>query len=319
MRFGLTVPLVLLALAAVGLALTVLVSGRRKRLMDRVDTARPVRQSITPVVTRGGSELRLRSEETPRWRWLTRLLNMPVDMPHAHVISPWWVLMITTGLAIATAWGSHLIVSWLPSIADAAFMWVVLTRGVFGWELDRYRAKLLLQLPDTIHLVISATRAGLPVSEAFRTVAAEMPGPTNAEFARVCDEIAVGGSADQALLNLHRRTGVTEYAILAVTIGVQARSGGRLAETIHNLAETVRDRIGIAGKARALSAEARTSAIIMSVLPFLTGLMLMATRPGYLNPLFTDPRGQNMLIIGVTSLVLGIVTMRQLVRGATRD
>jgi tight adherence protein B len=150
-------------------------------------------------------------------------------------------------------------------------------------------------------------------------VVQEMPNPTGAEFARLADEMAVGVSADDALLSMHRRTGVTEYAIFAVTVGVQARSGGRLAETIANLADTVRDRIGIAGKAKALSAEARTAAIIMTVLPVFSGLLLEVTRPGYLRPLVQDPRGQTMVIIGLVSLVLGVITMRQLIKSATRD
>ena len=68
-----------------------------------------------------------------------------------------------------------------------------------------------------------------------------------------------------------------------------------------------------------MSAEARTSAGIMIVLPILTGAVLGATRPGYLAPLLTDPRGQTMLIVGVVTLVLGTLTMRHLIRGATRD
>jgi tight adherence protein B len=81
----------------------------------------------------------------------------------------------------------------------------------------------------------------------------------------------------------------------------------------------VRDRIAIAGKARALSAEARTSAIFMAVLPVICGGVLQLTRPGYLSPLFNTPGGHSMLIFGIVTLVLGIITMRQLINSATRD
>ena len=43
------------------------------------------------------------------------------------------------------------------------------------------------------------------------------------------------------------------------------------------------------------------------------------TQPGFLVPLFNDPRGQRLLFIAIVTLTLGIITMRQLIRGATRD
>ena len=316
---GLALPLLMLAIVGVGLAMVLMISGRRKRLDDRVGTGIQPNDSVTPIVIRSGSEAVARIAADGRGRVVSRLLRVPVDLPLAHVFSPAVILIGTSVVAVVVFVGSRYLLSSWASLGAAGFAWITLTRGVFGWELDRYRVALLQQLPDTIHLVISATRAGLPVTEAFRTVVNEMANPTAAEFARVVDEMALGVAADEALLNMHRRTGVTEFAIFAVTIGVQARSGGRLAETISNLAETVRDRIAIVGKAHALSAEARTSAGIMIVLPILTGAVLGVTRPGYLSPLFTDPRGQTMLIVGVVTLVLGTMTMRHLIRGATRD
>ena len=70
---------------------------------------------------------------------------------------------------------------------------------------------------------------------------------------------------------------------------------------------------------RAVSAEARTAAVIMAVLPIITGALLSISRPGYLRPLLDTPSGQTMLTVGVVSMVLGIITMRQLIAGATRD
>jgi len=319
MRLELIIPLLALAFAVVGLAIVIALLGQRKRLEERVLASLPPGTVAARTATLAGPDVRIRTAEDSDWHGVKRLLNMPIDLPLAHVVSPGLVLTVTTALAVLAGYGSHLLVSWWASLLAALVLWILATRGIFGWEIERYRTKLLRQLPDTIHLVISATRAGLPVSEAFRMVVQEMPNPTGAEFARLADEMAVGVSADDALLSMHRRTGVTEYAIFAVTVGVQARSGGRLAETISNLADTVRDRIGIAGKAKALSAEARTAAIIMTVLPVFSGLLLEVTRPGYLRPLVDDPRGQTMVIVGLVTLFLGVITMRQMIRAATRD
>ena len=131
--------------------------------------------------------------------------------------------------------------------------------------------------------------------------------------------MALGVPPEDALFALHRRTAVSEYAIFAVTIGVQIKSGGRLAETIQTLAETVRQRLAMAARAHALASEARTSAIILAALPFVAGALLSAIHPGYLDPLFHDPRGIRMLIIAVAGVVLGIWAMRQMIVRATRE
>ena len=175
-------------------------------------------------------------------------------------------------------------------------------RGVFGWELGSYQKALQQQLRDAIEMVVSAIRAGLPISDAYRGVAEELPAPTKDEFIRVINEMALGTSADKALLNVHIRTRVTEYAIFAVTISVQTRSGGRLVESVQKLAETVRYRLAMTMRAKALA-----------------GAGLSAIRPGYLDPLFNDPRGNRLLVIASIGLVLGILTMRRMIRKATAE
>lgn len=203
------------------------------------------------------------------------------------------------------------------SMLGGVVVWAIAARWMFGWELTRYRAKLLDQLPDTVQLVVSATRAGLRVYKAFCATAEEMPSPTRDEFVQVNNEMALGVAAEAALFSMHQRTGVTEYAIFAVTIGVQARSGSRLAETIQNMSETMRERLAIT--ARALAGGAKISAIVMAALPVLAGGLLSFVQPGHLTPLFIDPRGIRMFMATAVTLFLGAVAMRQLIRGATTD
>jgi tight adherence protein B len=317
MRIGLLLPVLLLILTAGGWALAWIAVRRRKTLERRIDamvSGRPLSVAVAPV-----SSIRVRRSDSPRLEKAARLLKMPVDLPLAKVFPSALIFGLGTALAVGSAWLNHILASWPLSVVAGLVVWVVLVRGAFAWELGRYQAQLIRQLPDTIQLVVSATRAGLPVTEAFRAIAEEMASPTRDEFIRVEREMALGGTPAEALLALHQRTGVAEYAIFAVTIGVQTRSGGRLAETIQNLAETVRDRLAIAARARALAGEAKVSAIIMCILPVVAGLGLSVLNPKHMAILFHDPRGIRMFAFGLTTLLLGIVTMRQLIRGATRD
>jgi tight adherence protein B len=131
------------------------------------------------------------------------------------------------------------------------------------------------------------------------------------------DEIALGRPAEEALLNVHHRTHVMEFAIFSVTLAVQSKAGGRLAETVQTLADTVRQRVALAGRAKALAGEAKLSARVLASLPFLAALGLYLGRPDSLSPLFNDPRGRVLLSVGIVSLVLGILTMRRMIRTGT--
>jgi tight adherence protein B len=220
-----------------------------------------------------------------------------------------------TGAALfsATALSSPL------SLGIGVLTTVMTIRGLFGWQRDRYSNSLRKQLPDALQFVVGAVRAGFPVVEAFRGLAREAPQPTSGRFVELLNEISVGRPVAEAMFALYQRTGVTEYSIFAVTLAVQSKSGGHLAETIQTLADTVRERLTLASRARALAGEGIVSATILCVLPVITGLALSLIQPGYLTPLFTDPRGRKLFLIGVGALLAGVWTMRKMIAGAVRE
>ncbi len=319
MRGTLLVPVLLLLAVLIAGVFALVADSRRKRLLRRVEELVPARDAVSGAAGRGAD---LRDEGAAGWRvgsLLLRLLRVPVDMPGAQVIAPRivWSAGVVAGVAamlIALSYTALPAAIGLGLLAGA-----LLLRTVFGWERARYCAALVRQLPDAIELVVSATRAGLPIREAFRGIAEDMPAPTGVEFGRIVDQISLGLPPEDALLALYRRTRVSEYAIFAVTIGVQIKSGGRLAETIQTLAETVRQRLAMAARAHALASEARTSAIILASLPFVGGALLSVINPGYLTPLFHDPRGIRMLTYAAAGVVLGIWAMRQMIVRAIRE
>jgi tight adherence protein B len=319
MRASLLIPVLLLVGVLIGAGMMLLADHRKNRLVRRVEDLVPPRDPAFGAAGRG-TDIRA-GGEPGQWigSLLLRLLRVPVDLPSAHVVSPRIVVAAGVVVAVTTTLLAMPHMSLPLAIGAGLLVGILLLRTVFGWEQSRYRKVLVRQLPDAIQLVVSATRAGLPLREAFRGIANEMPSPTSLEFGRVVNEMALGVPPEDALFALNRRTRVSEYAIFAVTIGVQMKSGGRLAETIQTLAETVRQRLAMAARAHALASEARTSAIILVSLPFVAGALLNAIHPGYLDPLFHDPRGVKMLIVGTTGIVLGVWVMRQMISRATRE
>jgi tight adherence protein B len=308
----------LLAGLGAGLFYAFKVSNGRRELASRLEQM--VRTGVTPAAQRDvAASIRLRQQGSARYGTLVRFFQVPQDLPLAHVMAEPVVFIIGFVVSIVAYWFGQVVLNQLQSVFLAILVGVFFTRSLFAWEMERYQQLLMRQLPDTIQLVVSSTRAGLPISESFRAVAQEMPSPTKDEFVRVGNEISLGSTPDEALLSVHQRTGLTEYAIFAVTIGVQTRSGGRLAETIQNLADTIRERMALIARAKALSSEARLSAVIMGFLPILAGGYMMVIQPAQTALLFTDPRGNRLLVIAIVSLLLGAATMRQLIKGVSKE
>ena len=155
--------------------------------------------------------------------------------------------------------------------------------------------------------------------EALRTIATEMPAPTNQQFGLVMGEAGLGRPLEVAFFRLYQRTGLTEFAFLSVTLGLQAQTGGSLAETIENLADVIRKRVALEARAKALAAEPRTSAMIVMALPIVAGIGMTLIRPGYLSVFWSNSTGFNLLMAGLALMIIGYLIIQSLIRRATRD
>lgn len=258
-----------------------------------------------------------RTETGSRSMLLYRLANYSPDIVHA--LHPIYVLLIS-GLAASAVFSANRpfgFSSTHVSIA-AAIVAVLVVRGMFGWQRRRFADRLFRQLPDTIQLVTSTVRAGLPVNEAFRTIAREMPQPTAGQFAIVCSQIGLGVAPEDAVEAIYRRTQVAEYAMFSVTLAVQLKSGGSLAETLQTLAETVTQRVALAARAKALAGEVIFSSRALSCAPVIIGGLLYAINPQSIDLLFYDPTGNMLLAYAVASVILGHFVIRWMIQRETQ-
>ncbi len=230
-------------------------------------------------------------------------------------MAPWPVIIIGAFvIAVIASILSAGIVGTLISRLTIPFVWILLSRTTFSRGEAKRKAVLLNQFPDTLGLIVRAVRVGIPVTESLRVVAKEAPEPTKSEFFKVADQINIGTSPDQALRELALRSGLPEYGFFAATLTLQAQTGGGLTETLELLADVIRKRVAMKARGYALSAEARTSSMVLGSLPVLTGLMLAILSPEYMGLLITDKTGNLVLGAAILSLVTGVFTMQMIIR-----
>jgi tight adherence protein B len=304
------VPTIVVLLLLVGAAAVTLLLDSRQRRIDRqvANALSPAQLEITPSIRR--------ALVTTRWQFFHQLANYKPGI--AYSIRPPFVLLAAGFAGAAVFYANGYLGFSLPRVTLAAVVAAVLVvRGLFGWQRRRFANRLFRQLPDTIAMVTSAVRSGLPVHEAFRTISREMPQPTAGQFALICSELALGESPEEALEGVYRRTGVAEYGFFAVTLGVQIKSGGGLAETLQTLADTVRERVTLAARAKAMAGEVIFSAKALTLSPFIVGGLLYKINPRMIDLLFIDPTGRKLLAFAGASVLIGTMVIRWMIRKDT--
>ncbi|MCP3368451.1 type II secretion system F family protein [Bradyrhizobium cajani] len=304
-----SVILIVLALLMCAACTSLWLDARQRRVDRQLAAALPTSQSA------GLPSIR-RSETGARSHFLHRLASYRPQIPYA--LHPAYVLLMGVMTAAAIFYANSLLgfsSFYVSIVAGGASIMVV--RGLFGWQQRRYVDKLFRQLPDAIQLVTSTVRSGLPVQEAFRTIAREMPQPTAGQFAIVCNELNLGRPAEEAIEGIYRRTQVAEYGIFAVTLAVQLKSGGSLAETLQTLGETVRQRVALAARAKALAGEVIFSSRALSCAPLIIGGILYTISPQSVDMLFHDSTGNMLLAYATGSVLAGHFVIRWMIRRET--
>ncbi|MDE2582279.1 MAG: type II secretion system F family protein [Rhodospirillales bacterium] len=309
--------LLLAVLALAALALSGVLASRaqqdRRRTDDRLaqvaDPLARLRERRSVSIARAGTGDR----KTPLRRRLGALIGFDPAKADRYPLRWWVVLAAALALArIGAGLAAGVLGAWSWSAVPVAT--VALSRFFFGAADGRYRQTLLEQLPDALAMIVRAVRVGIPVTEAIRAVAQEAQAPTAAEFARLYDSVLIGVPLEQGLRALGQRSGLGEYRFFATAIALQAQTGGALTEVLENLADVVRKRVALQSRGRALSSEARTSALVLAVLPLATGGMIAVLDPGYMAVLFTTPTGHTLFGAAALSLAIGVGAMRLIIQ-----
>ncbi len=170
------------------------------------------------------------------------------------------------------------------------------------------------QLNDAITLVANSVRSGYSLLQSMEMVSRELPPPMCEEFERVVREIGLGLSNDEALNNLLRRITSDDLDMMITAINIHHEVGGNLADILDTIGHTIRERIRIQGEIRTLTAMARYSGYVLSVLPIAVAGIVFIMSPDYMSTLWEDPCGLQMLVAAAVSMVIGWVVIRRVVR-----
>ena len=189
--------------------------------------------------------------------------------------------------------------------------------GLPRWALyfitKRRQKKFTNEFANAIDVIVRSVKSGLPINEALKIVAREIPEPVQSEFTKLSEGLKVGVPLDQGLKRMYDSMPTPEVNFFAIVMTVQLKSGGNLSEALGNLSAVLRDRKRLQGKIKALSSEAKASAMIIGCLPPGVMLMVYFSTPAYILPLFTTRVGNLMLAGCAVWMSCGILIMKKMI------
>jgi tight adherence protein B len=202
----------------------------------------------------------------------------------------------------------------LLGAAGMAFgMGLGLPRWLLGYLKTRREKAFLKALPDAVDVIVRGIKAGLPLFESIKVVAADAPEPLKSEFMAIIETQTIGMPLGEACARLYERMPVPEANFFGIVIAIQQKSGGNLSEALGNLSKVLRDRKKMAEKIQAMSMEAKASAGIIGSLPPIVMLLVWITTPDYIALLWTERVGQFMLVCCVGWMTMGVLVMKKMI------
>jgi len=291
---------------------------RREQRLKTITMAAPVDEllgvSLRRPLPRGGRRRAFVSLPEGLWAHLEAAFAAAgnrIGLPQL-VLTGIAAAALTASAARFMGFNSVLVIGLSAAAAAAA------ARYLLRFAQLRYQRRFLDAFPDAIDLIVRAVKAGLPALDAIDLAAREVAAPVGTEFQKVLDDTHIGVAMADALNHAADRIRVPDFRFFVASIVLQRRTGGGLAETLVNLSTLIRQRRTLRLKARALTAESKASATLISIMPFVAGAGLYLVKPDMISLLFVDHRGRLMLGIAILSLLLGIATMSAIIRRTLR-
>jgi tight adherence protein B len=227
-----------------------------------------------------------------------------------------WRAVDVVGISAAILLIGYVVFDFLVPIFLLRLALSILLGSVPIFYIRRRRAARLAafekQLPDAIDLFTRTMRAGHNIHSGLDTVASETADPVRMEFRKMMEELALGSQIEPALHRLGERMPLIDLKFFITGLILQRQTGANMVAVLENLSLLVRERLNMAAKLKAHTAQQRFSASLLCGLPFVVALGFWVLKPDYVRLLWTDPVGSKFLTYALISEAIGILVIRRL-------
>ena len=222
------------------------------------------------------------------------------------------LLSVAVAAVGAAAWVSGVAAaSPVCAVAVAACLCAVAVAWVRAAQ-DKRRDALRDAVPEALRSMGVCFQSGLSLLQTLQQVAQEAKGPLKQLFERAAHRLETGQGATEALEALRRGSSVPELAFVAVALDVQHQAGGSMKQVLDAARDTVEGEIELRRSLRVQTAQAKLSARVVSVMPFVLIALFSLVSEGFLAPFFASPLGFALLALALGMQAAGIMAVRRM-------
>lgn len=234
-----------------------------------------------------------------------RELFLFIDPSRLYALN--FVLLVFGGCVVWVVTGSFVLV--LPVV----FVLSLIPRFVLQHMRQSRLDKFEQQLPDALLMLASGMRAGASLTISTQQLVRESEAPIAQEFELMLREQRLGVALDAALENLLARVPLQSLSLVVAAMRIANETGGGLAEALDRAAQTLRSKMAMEGKIKALTAQGKMQAWVVGMLPLTLIYVLSKMEPEAMEKLWTTPIGYGTLAAIAILEFFGIVLIRKIV------
>ena len=218
--------------------------------------------------------------------------------------------LLGTGAAIAGGWflGGLALAVPLALAGPAAVAWAIASRR------RRYRRAVERALPEVATAIADSLSAGRSLRASLAESVASLDGPGASELSRLAGELELGAGTAEAVARWRRRMRSERVDAFAAALLSQRLAGGDLAGLLRRFAVGAAERERVAEDARAATAQARFTGLLVVAMPTGGALLAELLEPGFLGTLLAAPPAAVLLGLAAALQVAGFVAIRHFSR-----
>jgi len=296
-----------------------LLSGERRADQRKATIARAQSASTTPIQRGVPKARREQVEETLKEIEVRRknAKSPPLSVRIAQAGLSWTkrqFMLISAGLGlfaliVPLGVGTGL----LPAAGLGFAAGFGLPRWMLIFLKRRRERRFIEGFADAVDVIVRGVKAGLPLGDCLKVIANDAQEPVKSEFRAIVETQTIGMPMGEACARLYESMPLPEANFFGIVVSIQQKAGGNLSEALGNLSRVLRDRKKMQAKIRAMSMEAKASAVIIGSLPVAVMILVYITSPNYIELLWTTELGRLMLAACVVWMSIGVFVMKKMI------
>lgn len=279
--------------------------GKRMSLKVQTETTNNRRKNVADTL----KEIEGRNQTKTKITLRAKLQQAGLDVSENSFYIASAICGFVLALLVLTLVADNMLAAALTGFVGA----LGLPRWILNKLVSRRQNAFLEEFANAVDVIVRGVKSGLPLNECLAIIGRESAEPVAGEFREICDQVRVGVTLSEALERMMIRMPLAEVRFFGVVVSIAQQAGGNLSEALANLSGVLRERKKLQGKVKAMSAEAKASAAVLSCLPFAVTSIVYISAPTYIAYLWNTQMGQFMLLCAGVWMGIGVLVMKKMI------